>query len=88
MVLAAGETEGGSGNAHRGSDQWLFVLSGSGTARVAGRRQVLRPGTLLLIERGVEHEIRNTARTPLKTLNLYVPPAYAASGDPLPRGRP
>jgi mannose-6-phosphate isomerase-like protein (cupin superfamily) len=48
----------------------------------------LRAGTLLLIERGTPHEIRNTGRTPLNTLNLYVPPAYTATGDPLPRGRP
>jgi mannose-6-phosphate isomerase-like protein (cupin superfamily) len=40
-----------------------------------------------LIERGVKHEIRNTGRTPLKTLNVYVPPAYKKSGDELPRGR-
>jgi hypothetical protein len=26
-------------------------------------------------------------RTPLKTLNLYVPPAYTGEGDPLPAGR-
>jgi len=88
MVLSPGDVEGGPGNAHRGSDQWLFVLSGTGTARVGRRRQQLRTGTLLLIERGVEHEIRNTGRAPLKTLNLYVPPAYTSSGDPLPRGKP
>jgi oxalate decarboxylase/phosphoglucose isomerase-like protein (cupin superfamily) len=43
---------------------------------------------LVLIERGVTHEIRNAGRPPLKTLNLYVPPAYSASGRPLSRGRP
>jgi mannose-6-phosphate isomerase-like protein (cupin superfamily) len=87
MVLAPGDTEGGPENRHRGSDQWLFVLSGSGIAHIAGRRQALRPGTLLLIERGTAHEIRNTGRTPLKTLNVYVPPAYTSRGDPLPRGK-
>jgi mannose-6-phosphate isomerase-like protein (cupin superfamily) len=87
MVLAPSDCEGGPDNRHRGSDQWLFVLSGSGTALVGGKRQALRPGTLLLIERGTVHEIRNTGRTPLKTFNLYVPPAYTGRGDPLPRGR-
>ena len=62
MVLDPGDCEGGPGNRHRGSDQWLYVLSGRGTALVAGR-------------------------TPLKTLNLYVPPAYTSKGEPLPRGR-
>jgi hypothetical protein len=27
MVLAPGDAEGGSGNRHRGADQWLFVVS-------------------------------------------------------------
>ena len=41
----------------------------------------------MLIQRGDAHEIRNTGRTPLKTLNFYVPPAYAQDGDELPPGR-
>jgi mannose-6-phosphate isomerase-like protein (cupin superfamily) len=88
MVLRPGATEGGPDNAHRGSDQWLYVLSGSGSATIGGRRHELKAGTLLLIERGATHEIRNPGRTSLKTLNLYVPHAYSASGRPLSRGRP
>ena len=72
MVLTPGDAEGGPDNRHRGSDQWLFVLAGRGRATVNRRSH---------------SEIRNTGRTPLKTLNLYVPPAYTPSGDPLPRGR-
>jgi mannose-6-phosphate isomerase-like protein (cupin superfamily) len=87
MVLAVGDCEGGPDNRHRGSDQWLFVISGSGMAVISGKQQRLRAGTLLLIERGATHEIRNTGRTRLKTLNLYVPPAYTSKGDPLPRGK-
>jgi mannose-6-phosphate isomerase-like protein (cupin superfamily) len=87
MVLGPGGCEGGPDNRHRGSDQWLYVQAGSGIAVLAGRRQSLRPGTLLLIERGTTHEIHNTGKTPLKTLNVYVPPAYNQEGDPLPRGR-
>jgi mannose-6-phosphate isomerase-like protein (cupin superfamily) len=87
MVIAPGDAEGGPGNRHRGSDQWLYVLSGKGRATLGRRQHALRPGTLLLIERGTTHEIRNTGRTPLKTLNIYVPPAYTASGDPRPFGR-
>lgn len=37
--------------------------------------------------KGTPHEIRNTGRTPLKTLSIYVLPAYTAAGDELPRGR-
>src|ERR671921_2431686 len=74
MVIARGKAEGGPDNRHRGSDQWLYVISGTGRAMVGGRRLALKAGTLLLIERGSTHEIRNTGRTPLKTVNLYVPP--------------
>jgi mannose-6-phosphate isomerase-like protein (cupin superfamily) len=87
MVLAAGESEGSSDNRHRGSDQWLYVVSGTGTALVKGKRYALRAGTLILIERGDTHQIRNSGRGKLRTLNVYVPPAYRKNGDPLPRGR-
>ncbi len=87
MVIAPGDSEGGPDNQHRGADQWLFVVAGGGTATVGGRRQQLRTGSLLLIERGTTHEIRNTGRTPLRTLNVYVPPAYTPAGDELPRGK-
>src|SRR5919202_7021911 len=87
MVIAPGDCEGGPTNRHRGADQWLFVLSGIGVATLGGRAHRLTAGTLVLIERGTTHEIRNTGRTPLKTLNLYVPPAYRADGEELPRGR-
>jgi mannose-6-phosphate isomerase-like protein (cupin superfamily) len=87
MVLGAGDSEGGPGNRHRGSDQWLYVVSGKGTATVEGRSHPLHARTLLLIERGQAHEIKNTGRRPLRTLNLYVPPAYKSNGDRSPRGR-
>jgi mannose-6-phosphate isomerase-like protein (cupin superfamily) len=88
MVLEPGKAEGSSRNRHAGADQWLFVVSGSGMAKVNDRRYALRPSTLLLIEHGDRHEIRNTGRQLLKTLNVYVPPAYTAKGDELPAGRP
>lgn len=88
MVIPPGKTEGGPDDNHRGSDQWLYVVSGTGTAKVAGKRLRLRSRTLLLIERGDPHELKNTGRSPLRTINIYVPPAYNGQGDPLPRGRP
>ena len=88
MVIAPGGKEGGPGNRHRGADQWLFVISGRGSALIQGKRHPLRAGALLLIEHGDRHEIKNTAdREPLKTLNFYVPPAYSEDGEELPRGR-
>ena len=88
MVIPPGDSEGGAKNRHRGADQWLFVLSGPGVALIEGGRYALGKGVLVLIERGEQHEIRNTGTTPLRTLNVYVPPAYGADGDPLPRGKP
>jgi mannose-6-phosphate isomerase-like protein (cupin superfamily) len=87
MVLAPGDTEGGPDNRHRGADQWLFVVSGTGVATVEGRRVPLKAGTLLVIERRERHEVRNTGRTLLKTLNVYTPPAFDADGDPVGPGR-
>lgn len=87
MVLVPGAAEGGADNRHQGADQWLFVLEGRGAATVNGRKIALSPGTMLLIERGDTHAVRNTGRGLLKTLNVYVPPAYAADGDELPPGR-
>lgn len=86
MVLAPGDSEGGPGNRHRGSDQWLHVVAGEGVATVEGQEHALGPGTLLLIERGETHEVRNTGSAELRTISFYVPPAYDAEGDPLPSG--
>lgn len=88
MTLVAGETEGSAENRHRGADQWLFVVSGTGEARVNDEHVRLRAGSLLLFQRGDTHEIRNTGRGLLRTLNIYVPPAYTDAGNELPRGRP
>lgn len=87
MVLPPGDAEGDSRNRHRGSDQWLFVVAGTGVATVNSRKYRLSNGSLLLIEHGDRHEIRNTGHGPLRTLNLYTPPAYQKDGDPLPRGK-
>jgi len=88
MVLERGGAEGGPDNAHRGAAQWLYVLAGSGVAVVEGRRRPLRRGSLVLIEAGERHEIRNTGRALLKTLVFYAPPAYRSNDARLPRGRP
>ena len=51
MVLAPGASEGDADNYHRGADQWLYVVSGTGVATVEGRRIALKQGVLLVIER-------------------------------------
>jgi mannose-6-phosphate isomerase-like protein (cupin superfamily) len=85
MVIAAGNNEGGPDNRHHGADQWLYVESGSGEARINGHSYPLSAGSL--IQRGDRHEILNTGRSPLKTLNFYIPPAYKSDGNELPPGK-
>jgi mannose-6-phosphate isomerase-like protein (cupin superfamily) len=60
LTLTPGEVESGPDDRHRGADQWLFVVAGTGEAVVKGETVPLKAGTLLLIERGDRHEIRNT----------------------------
>jgi mannose-6-phosphate isomerase-like protein (cupin superfamily) len=88
MVIPPGEAEGDPKNRHRSADQWLYVVAGTGSALVNGKRYPLRPGTLLLIEHQDTHEIKNTGRELLRALNVYVPPAYTTSGDELPPAKP
>jgi mannose-6-phosphate isomerase-like protein (cupin superfamily) len=87
MVLPPGGCEGGSDNRHARADQWLLITDGKGVAVINGRKIALRPGKLLLIEAGDRHEVRNTGRSLLKTVSIYLPPAYRGNGDELPAGR-
>jgi mannose-6-phosphate isomerase-like protein (cupin superfamily) len=75
-------------NEHPRSEQWLYVISGSGEAKIGKksgrlRRVALKTGALLVIEAGELHQIKNTGRRAMKTLNFYVPPAYDEEGEPL-----
>jgi mannose-6-phosphate isomerase-like protein (cupin superfamily) len=84
MTLAPGaESTEGSANEHAWAEQWLYVISGTGTARIGRRTIRLRAGSLVLIERREPHVIR-AGRARLVTFNVYVPPAYTDDGEPLP----
>ena len=87
MVLPVGGKEGGPDNDHRGADQWLFVVKGTGAAIINGHKTILKTGMMVLIEAGDRHEIRNTGRSLLKTVSVYVPPAYRDEETELPAGR-
>jgi mannose-6-phosphate isomerase-like protein (cupin superfamily) len=74
-------------NEHPRSEQWLFVISGSGEAKIGKNRGGLRrvklsENSLLLIEKGELHQIRYTGRKHLRTINFYTPPAYDEDGEP------
>ena len=79
-------------NEHSGSEQWLYVISGSGEVKIGKRRGQLRRvkieiGSLLIIEKGELHQIINTGKRALRTINFYTPPAYDSEGEPLGRLR-
>ena len=82
MTLPPGRaSEATPGNEHPRSEQWLLVLAGTGEATIGRRRGALRrvklsKNSLLLIEKGDLHQIRNTGQRPLRTINFYTPPAY------------
>jgi mannose-6-phosphate isomerase-like protein (cupin superfamily) len=89
MTLVPGATSDDEpSNEHPRSEQWLFVIEGSGTAVIgkkksALRRVALRRHSLLVVEKGEFHQIRNTGRKPLVTMNFYIPPAYGGDEEPL-----
>ncbi len=78
MALAPGASTGGPDNRHDTSDQWVFVVSGTGTAIVEGAEYELSPGTLLLIEAGEAHELKGAGEEGLATLSIYAPPEYGS----------
>ena len=51
MTLLPGQSEGGLDNRHRGAEQWLYVVSGSGVAVVNGEQVVLRDRSSLVLAR-------------------------------------
>jgi len=89
MILQPGTaSEEEPKNEHQRSEQWLYVISGTGVATIGRtrsnlRRVKLRQGSLLIIERGELHQIRNAGHRALRTLNVYLPPAYHTEGEPL-----
>jgi mannose-6-phosphate isomerase-like protein (cupin superfamily) len=74
MTVEPGRAVGGPDNYHTESDQWLFVVSGTGVATVDGEDQRLQAGDLIRIEAGERHGIENDGEEPLETLNFYTPP--------------
>ena len=62
-------------------------MEGTGTAIINGHRKSLKAGTIVLIEAGDHHEIRNTGRSLFKTVSVFVPPAYRDEETELPAGR-
>ena len=92
MSLQPGESsEDSPQNEHPRCEQWMYVISGQGDVIVEAsakrRKKTIGPGSLVLIEKREPHRVTASGSTPLVSLNLYVPPAYGADGNPLPTAR-
>jgi mannose-6-phosphate isomerase-like protein (cupin superfamily) len=81
MTLRPGQVSGEFGDEHPKAEQWLYVISGSGTAIGKSSRIPLRAGSLLWIRKHEPHQIKNTGKRVLVTLNMYAPPAYTSEGE-------
>jgi mannose-6-phosphate isomerase-like protein (cupin superfamily) len=57
---------------HRASEEFYFILEGSGTMEVDGSRREITPGDAILIPPGAHHQI--SASTTLRFLCCCAPP--------------
>jgi mannose-6-phosphate isomerase-like protein (cupin superfamily) len=74
MSLRPGEAIGEE--VHEDTDQVFLVAKGSGEAVVAGARQPMHKGALLLVPAGTRHDIRNTGEKRLRLVTIYAPPHH------------
>jgi mannose-6-phosphate isomerase-like protein (cupin superfamily) len=59
-------------------DQILYAVEGDGEAILDGRRNSFEKGDAVAVPAGTRHNIRNTAKKPLKLFTVYAPPQHAA----------
>lgn len=75
MSIAPGESIGAE--THRDLEQCLFIVDGTGRAELAGRTTPIDDDSVVCVPPGVEHDIVNTGREPLKLFTVYSPPQHA-----------
>ena len=78
MNLAPGQASGEDKEAHPESDQVLVVLEGEVLAEIGEDHAHMRRGDMVVIPAGVRHRFQNEAASPVRTISVYAPPAYAA----------
>ncbi len=62
---------------HEGTDQILTFVSGTGEARVAGKKKEVAQGDLVVVPAGTKHNFVNTGPNPLVLYTVYGPPEHA-----------
>ena len=70
--------EGGEigGEVHEGHDQLLYVVAGSGVARIGETETEIADGDVSIVPSGVFHNFRNTGSGMLKLFTTYSPPEH------------
>jgi mannose-6-phosphate isomerase-like protein (cupin superfamily) len=59
---------------HRAGEEVYYTLSGEGVLQLGGRQERMQPGSIHLIEPGVDHSVTALADAPLRFLCVTAPP--------------
>ena len=59
---------------HRNADEIQFIIEGSGSMWLGSERKDFKPGTLLIIPRGVPHQGQIVSNGPVKSIAIKIPP--------------
>jgi mannose-6-phosphate isomerase-like protein (cupin superfamily) len=70
--------EGGEigGEVHKGHDQLLYFVAGSGTTKIGDVECDIAAGDIGIVPSGVRHNFRNTGSGMLKLFTTYSPPEH------------
>lgn len=72
-------------HAHQRQEEMLFVFEGTGEALIDDTPYPLSPGTLVVVDRFVQHKLTNTGDTPMRIFWVILPPGlenwFAAIGQ-------
>jgi mannose-6-phosphate isomerase-like protein (cupin superfamily) len=61
-------------HAHPTSEELIYVVSGTGDAKIGGVEFVVGPGQIIAIDKGEAHQFFNTGPDELRLLWIYAPP--------------
>lgn len=62
---------------HATLDQVLVIVEGSGSVTLDTEVRAVRPGTLIQVPAGTQHNVVNTGPTDMRLYTVYAPPAHA-----------
>jgi mannose-6-phosphate isomerase-like protein (cupin superfamily) len=70
--------EGGEigGEVHKGHDQLLYFVAGTGVAKIGDVETTVADGDVSIVPSGVFHNFRNTGSGMLKLFTTYSPPEH------------